>query len=194
MHIEMLDDLTVKILLSAEDMDHFSITYDQMDYNDRNTRQAILNIMQQVQEVTTLPIDQHKLFIEAFPDDLGGCILYVNLMTDKQSGKAFQKERAGFDTPLIFKLQTLDILTACCKRLFYDYAHLIVKSSVYSDERGGYILLLYTYCRSNQRIINIMTEYASYDGKGAVRAAHYKEHSKPVLQDHAIETVLNYLG
>lgn len=193
MQIEQIDHRTVKIILSVEDMEQYALTYDQMDYNDRTTRRAILSIMEQVQSHTTLDVEQNKLFIEAFPGDGGGCVLYVNLVNVRDNGKTFQKERPSFDTPLIFQLDTVDILAASCKRLFYDYAHLIIKSSLYTGDRSGYVVLLYTYCRSNQRIINIMTEYGTYLGKGAVRAAHHKEHGRELITDNAIETILDCL-
>lgn len=193
MQIEQIDNRTVKIILTEEDMQQYSLTYEQMDYNDRTTRRAILNIMEQVQSRTSLDVEQNKLFIEAFPSDHGGCVLYINLVNAKENGKSFQKERPSFDTPLIFSLDTVDILAASCRRLFYDYAHLIIKSSLYTGDRSGYILLLYTYCRSNQRIINIMTEYGDYLGKGAVRAAHHKEHGRELITDNAIETILECL-
>lgn len=189
--IEQLDDKTVRILLTAEDMEHLDLTYDEMDYSNNITKRAVYLILQQIKAQTSLMLDEHRLFIEAFPDSNGGCILYLNLI-EKNTGPRPQRERYSFDTPMVFGFETLDILTAVCNRLVREFSHLIVKTELYLYERE-YRLLLYTYCKMEERILHLLREYGTYLGKGSVLCAFTKEHARPLLTENAIETIVQYL-
>ncbi len=190
--IEIIDEKTIKILLSVQDMQEFHLTYEQMDYNDTVTRKAILSIVQKIRQDTPVDLEMSKLFIEAFPDKSGGCILYVNLIEPRQL-QSLKSGKQSFDTPLIFLLENIDLVAGVSSRLLQEYSHLIIHSSLYWLEKK-YCLLLYTYCRMEKKIIYILSEYGSYLGKGAILSAFVQEHGKEILTDNAIETITQYLG
>lgn len=196
MKIERIDSRTIKVVLSDKDMAEYDLTYEEMDYSDSATRQAILEIMRRVQNKINLGIDHNKLFIEAFPSPEGGCILYVNIVEfeppEKPTVKA-KKELPRYDTPLIFELENLDAVTAVCKRLATDMQAGIVKSSLFHYE-AHYYLLLYTYCRMERKIQFILQEYGDFLGKSTVLAAFFREHSKEISRDDAISTIVRCLG
>ena len=137
-------------------------------------------------------MESGKLFVEAFPDENGGCILYVNVMNPLPEDQFSCRERSSFNTPLIFEFDTLDLLTAACSMLWNHDSHLMIKTSLYLYEKK-YRLLIYTYCRMEQKIIPQLQEYGLYLGKGVVLSAFVKEHAKPILTDQAVETILKYL-
>jgi negative regulator of genetic competence, sporulation and motility len=190
--IEKIDEKTIRILLSAQDMEAYHITYEQMDYNDLATKRAILNIIQQVRQKANIAVEFSKLFVEAFPNDDGGCILYVNV-SDSFTAAPVERKTTSFDTPLVFEFDSLNLLTAACSRLWIHDNHLMIKTSLYLYEKK-YRLLLYTYCRMEQKIIQQLQEYGHYIGKGAVVAAFVKEHAKTILSEHAVETIVRYLA
>ena len=186
--IEQLDEKTIRILLSAVDLEQMHLTYEEMDYSSAATKRAVSLILQRIRAQTDLPLDHRRLLIEAFPESSGGCILYLNLMDEP-----LRQERHGFDTPLVFGFDGLDPLVAVSGRLLNEFSHLIVKTELYLDE-SGYRLLLYTYCRMEKRIIQLLQEYGTYLGKGAVLCAFVKEHAKPLLTENAVESIVTYLG
>lgn len=171
----------------------FDLTYDQMDYNDRATRRVILDIIQRVKTKTSLNMESNKLFIEAFPYSDGGCIMYVNIIDSEEATLTKKKEKVSFDTPLVFEFNDIDALTVISKRLMQKHSHLITNTSLYLYE-GKYRLLIYTYCRMESKLIGALHEYGTYIGKGAVLSAVVHEHAKLIAQDHAIETIVQYLS
>lgn len=189
MKIEVLDHKTVKVFLSAADMQNFSLTYEQMDYHDPATRKAISQILHQLRGETDLNIDSCKLLVEAFPQEEGGCILYINLILPQ----AEKSERNSFDTPLIFRLETIDSVAGVSKRLVSKYSHLLIHSSLYILE-GNYFLLLYTYCRREHTIISVLEEYGTLFGKGAILSAFVQEHGQQILEKDAIEVIARQIG
>lgn len=193
MKIQKLDEKTVRVLLSAADLQQFQITYEQMNYSDEKTKQAILMIVRQIKSQTGLPVESVRLFIEAFPDEKNGCILYVNLIESSDEKKMFRCERTSFDTPIGLEFDNIDILTDACTSLLHEFGHLITKSALYLYE-GKYRLLLYTYCKMEKKIISLLEEYGTYLGKGSVLCAFIQEHSNAIASEHAVETIVTYLS
>lgn len=174
-------------------MEAYALTYDQMDYKDPVTKKVILEILHHVRNETSVDLSQGRLFIEAFPHVEGGCVLYISTVGGENTTAAKPKRyRNSFNTPLIFRFDTLDRLTDICDKLFKQYSHLVLKSSLYLLD-GKYVLLIYSYFKLDNKIIALAKEYGSLIGKGSIKGAFVKEHAKPVIEDTALETIVEYL-
>lgn len=193
MKIEKLDDQTVRVVLSSSDLADFALTYETMNYSDDITKQAILVIVRQIKQQTGLPVETVQLFIEAFPHEQDGCILYVNLIESMEEHRAMKRSGKSFETPIGVEFENLDILTDACQQLLQEFGHLVTNSALYLYERK-YRLLLYTYCKMEGKIIGLLSEYGRYLGKGPVLSAFSQEHGEAIAPDHAIETIIKYLG
>lgn len=194
MKIEPLDDKTVKVVLSKVDMDGFQLTYEEMDYQNPETKRVILHLIDEIRDQVDIDLSEGKLFIEAFPYADGGCILYVNVLdtargTDVRLPK---KHRTSFDTPLIFVFEDLSSLSALAVRLNARYSHVILKDSLYLLDHK-YYLMIYTYFKMDNEIIHLLGEYGRFYGKGAVRSSLIKEHAKELLKSDAAQTLEKYL-
>lgn len=186
--IEPLDDKTVKVVLSKNDMEGYRLTYEEMDYNNPDTRRVILRLIEQIKKEVAIDLSQGKLFIEAFPYADGGCILYVNVLDVEKAGTPPGKHRTSFDTPLIFAFDNLDSLAALSGRLNRRYSHVILKNSLYYME-GSYYLMIYTYFKMDSQITHLLNEYGRFAGKGAVRSSFIQEHAKELLKADASQTI-----
>jgi negative regulator of genetic competence, sporulation and motility len=192
--IELIDKKTVRIFLSFDDMQQLCITYDQMDYKDPDTKRVILNLLQRVREQTSIDLSEGKLFIEAFPHSEGGCVLYVNVVNPQMPIPLSKPKRYknNFNTPIIFEFGNIDNVINVCDKLFNQYSHLILKSSLYLLDQK-YMLLIYTYFKMDDKIVALVSEYGQLVGKGAVKGSFIKEHAKPIVDNIAIETIVEYL-
>lgn len=189
MKIEILDRQTVKIVLSEMDMEELAITYEEMDYSRPETRKLIMRLLNRVRDKTNMDFTGGKLFIEAFPSQEGGCILYLNLIEKPASKTATQ----GFSAPLIFQIGSLEELHKVCEKLFTRYHHLILKSSLYQSEQG-YTLMLYSYYKLDEKLIAIVKEHGDLLGKGNIQKCLVEEHQRLLVKDKAIETIAKCLG
>lgn len=184
--IELLDDKTVKVLLSKVDMTAYNLSYEEMDYKNPQTKRIILKLIEEIKKEVKINLSTGKLFIEAFPYADGGCILYVNLLDAGKADALSQKKlKPGFDTPLIFVIDDLNYLGVLSNRLVTRYSHIILKSALYLWE-SNYYLLLYTYFKMDSEIIKLIGEYAKLYGKGNVQSAIVKEHAKELITNDAI--------
>ena len=184
--IELLDDKTVKVLLSKDDMTMYNLRYEEMDYTDPKTKQVILTLIDEINKEVTINLVTDKLFIEAFPYADGGCILYVNMLGSfKSESITPPKNKSGFDTPLIFLVDDINLLGVLSNKLMTRYSHIILKSALYVWEQN-YYLLLYTYFKMDSELINLICEYGTLYAKGNIQAAIVKEHAKELISNDAI--------
>ena len=170
-------------------MDGYELTYEEMDYNCPNTRRVILKLLQEIKTEIKLDLSRGKLFIEAFPYAEGGCVLYINVISEPEGRR---RSKAGLNTPLIFSFDTLDTLGVACANLECSYSHLILKSALYRQE-GRYLLLLYSFFKMDDKLTAIVREFGRYQGKGELRAAAIAEHADCLLEQKAIETIADCL-
>lgn len=183
MNIEYKNDKTIKIVLTNEDLNKYNITYSELDYKNEKTKKFLSSILKQFENK-----NKSKIFIEAYPTNDNGCLLYINFIDNK----LLNKNDTTFDTPLIFKFSNLEILNKTCNKLFNENLHMIIKSCLYfyNDE---YYLSLYSYCRMEENLCYILKEYGTFIGKGSVFSSFLQEHSNQLLPENAIETVHEYL-
>ncbi|MFZ2537567.1 MAG: adaptor protein MecA [Oscillospiraceae bacterium] len=186
MKIELLDDKTIKVLLSKIDMTTYNLCYDEMDYKNPQTKRVILKLIDEIKKEVKINLTTGKLFIEAFPYADGGCILYVNVLDSSTSETQSQKKsKSGFDTPLIFIVEDINLLGVLSNRLITRYSHIILKSSLYLwDDK--YYILLYTYFKMDSEIIKLISEYGKFYGKGTIQSSIVKEHAKELIKNDAI--------
>lgn len=187
MKIEMLDQQTVKIILSYDDMSKLSITYDDMDYSDPETRFVIMELLQKIKKETTIDLTNGKLFIEAFPYESGGCILYINVLTQKIS-KNLKELKTVFNEPIVFVFDNFDNVCDACINFFQNYNHLIFKSSLYSND-NKYYMMIYSFFKLDKKISSVMSEYGHSFGKGELIASHIREYGKCIIGEIAIEKI-----
>ena len=187
--IELVDRKTVKITLDENDLDELALTFNAGDASTNDTKRAVACLISKIKEETELDLTGGKLFIEAFPDLNGGCILYVNVI-DGTVPTGRKKADLAFGSPLIFCFEDLESLTGACRCLFGQYSHLIRKSSLFllSD---NYYLALCSYLKTDEKLIKLLCEYGRFFGKGETRLSFMKEHAKCIIEDAAIETLID---
>lgn len=189
MKIELLDEKTVKVVLSNFDMIDLNLTYDEMDYKNPSTKRVILKLVDRIKREVALDLTAVKLYIEAFPYADGGCILYVNMLDLGDKAKVNGKRyKTSFDTPILFSFKDLSALGGVTKRLLNRYSHIILKNSLYYYN-NNYYLILYTYFKMDLQLTHLLNEYGSFYGKGATQNAFIREHGKEIIESEAIETL-----
>lgn len=187
--IDLVDYKTVRVFLSENDMRELSLEYETMDYNNDQTKRAVKTILHTVNTVLSLDLNSSKLFIEAFPGEDGenSCILYISML-EKYKGSA----RRELSTPIVFSLNSIDALSALSKRIFKQYSHLVLKSSLYLMDKK-YMLMIYTYSRLDKKLTALASEYAVIYGRGKIADSFIREHANELIGSNALEKVVENL-
>lgn len=129
MDIRQKNENRIIVELSREELCALHLTFEEMDYKNPQTRDALQSLLKNAAKTLGLPISSaEKLLIEAIPDDSGGCILLFTAPMQKRRpfrGKALLKNSVcGFACTvedldalylLLQRLQTADTKFTACK-------------------------------------------------------------------------------
>lgn len=184
MKVEFKNPRILKITLSKEDLEKYNMSYDKLDSSDKKTIDFLHSIINRVSILKNNK--SSKLYIDAYPDRNEGCILYVAINESFSINKTF-------NTPMIVKLKNLDNLIDITHKLFNENLYMIVNSTLYNYENSFY-LSIYTYCKMEKSLENIIKEYGTLIGKGSIFSAFFKEHSTEIISENAIEKLYKYLN
>lgn len=78
MTIEKLSSLTVKVSLSKNELEKYSLCFDLLENNNKNTRELIAYLVYEIRQKTGVNLYNEHLYIEAFANANYGCILYIS--------------------------------------------------------------------------------------------------------------------
>lgn len=78
MEIEALGSSTIKIALTAEDLEAAEIDYDDIDKDIPETRRFMQSLITAAENKTGLSLSEERLYVEAFGDKEGGCLIYIS--------------------------------------------------------------------------------------------------------------------
>lgn len=185
MEITRIHETKLKVVLTAEDMENLSLDYDDMDYAQPATREALLYLLEKGREETGFHPKKSKLVIEVYPCEGGGCVLYF-MVADKTRNN----ERSGI-RPAVFAFDTADDLIEGACRLFQQYGHRIYKSSLYRLDRE-YRLVVYPLDYTDRLSVYFLSEYARLVGEGELLAAFTEEHGQALVVDNAIDIIAQH--
>ncbi|WRS26666.1 adaptor protein MecA [Oscillospiraceae bacterium MB08-C2-2] len=191
MEIILVSPEKLKIILTRQDMNNLSLEYEDMDYTDLQTKEVIVSLLEQAKEQAGFNPKNTKLFIEVYPTQEGGCVLYF---TSHSSGSWYGGPKKGYQVgPIIFEFEDSETLIQAAIRLFSRYSHRIYKSSLYLYGQR-YRLILYPLDYSDRLSVFFLGEYAKRVGEGEILAAFIQEHGKELAVDNAIDLLARYFS
>lgn len=202
MKMDKIDDHTVKVVLSCNDMFELSINYDDMDYENPVTKKAILKIIERINAKFNLCLISRKLFIEAYPYADGGCILFVNMIESAAKDGILQATTAPVknaktqesNAPSIYALSDLNVLGKLSRKLNSAFTHEILDSALcYCAVKKEYYLLVSTRSKASVKLDHLLCEYGRFCGKGAVSQAIFLEHTKVLMKEDAAQILARCL-
>ena len=180
----------LKVLLTGEDMQRLAITYDQLDYADDQTRKVILELLELARTETGFDLGDARLFVEAYPYQEEGCVIYFTTLSPGDGGLRIKKP---IYNSIVFEFDQVDPLIDGAVRLFSQYSHRIYKSSLYYWRKRFY-LILSPFDRTDSRTTSFLSEYGRKYGEGEICAAFIREHGSAIAQEGAIDRLAYFLG
>lgn len=186
LNIEILNKHIIKIKLSFKDMKNYNLTYEQINYHDKKTRQLIVNLLYKIKKTTKADISKSQIFIEAFPTGEKGCILYLNIINKKTIENT---SNLKINRPLIVKFKQIQDFENMCKTLTKkNYIKKILKNTLLKINNYS-ILIIYSHNKQLIKILPILFEYGSIIGYGELNKKIIEEHCQLIIKNNAIETI-----
>ncbi|MBE6574234.1 MAG: adaptor protein MecA [Ruminococcaceae bacterium] len=137
MELIVIGDSKLKIMLSPKDMAKYALSCDNIDYDNRETKEAFRNILDDAGKRTGFDTSSHKLCLQVFPSRKGGCEIFVSKLDAKDP--TLEIREGGIHISVIYRFKGLDPLLSALKIL--SVRRYNKRSSVYYDDRCYYLVL-----------------------------------------------------
>lgn len=168
-------------------MEKHGIIYEKIDYNDKKTRQFVVSLLYKLKKLSQIDISKSKIFIEAFQTEENGCVLYLNIVSEKTINHILKTETKN---PLITQFKDMQSLKQMLKNPpFQKYINTIFKSELYY-KNNTLILIIYSCCKQVKKLSSCLFEHGKLIGFGELNKKLIKEHSELVINNDAIEKIL----
>ena len=197
MHIFLEEPGRLKITLTGAELRRFSLSFDQLDYENPATRGAL---MAEASAETGFVFQPGKLLIEAFPAPAGGCDLYFTVLDEAQEVPSSPSGRPESHLPAQRKLRlkrsnaaytfefvSADDMLAAMEQLYGCPDTAAAESDLYVlDSRYRLIFRPKTGERFSPLTLG---EYASAFFHTAAAAAYTAEHGRLLAGNRAVGVV-----
>lgn len=184
MFIEKISNSTVKISLDKQDLERLDISYETIDSSNIKTKDALLNILEQIRSESDMHSFGSKIFVEIFPLSCGLTIYFTEMSEEYR----IKPTDTNFMSPYAFSFPTLKALINGCSCLFSQYSHRIFQSCLFRIE-NTYHLLIYPLDPKDDTSIKLLSEFGFFNGKGERFHSYLSEHAVSMLSKNAVDKI-----
>ncbi|MBQ8174957.1 MAG: adaptor protein MecA [Clostridia bacterium] len=140
MELIKISDTKLKIMLTAEDMAHYAIASEALNYENTETRRAVWQILDEAKQRTGFDAASDRVLIQAYPSRMGGCELYITKIAQNVPTAPGERKNGADGKMRIYAFATLSDLVALCRCLKAMDFH--GDSVAYAVEDERYYLVL----------------------------------------------------
>ncbi len=145
-----------------------------------------MDLIKSIREEKNIDISSERLFVEAFPKDNGGCLLYISMLNNSIKSAS---EKSLLYNSLVCKIQAPDELLEIANQLYILFSHILHNSELYYLN-GTYLLILHTYKKADKKLRSFISEYCEIIGAGEVDSSLIREYYNCIFPLNAIEELI----
>lgn len=186
MDLLLISDNKIKISLTKADLDSYSITCDDIDYDNTETRRVFWALLDEVNKKTGFDAAKSRVFIQIYPDKSGGCEIYVSRIKGETVPRGTlalsvcETENRECGRSEVFSFDNVEDMLSVCRRLMNTgYSG---SSAAYTDESGRFYLTAESGCESE---LYFITEYGVRHTSPSI-PLYIKEHCREICLDNAV--------
>ena len=73
----MISDNKLKVMLCQEDLKHFELKAEELDYSNTETKRMFWDVLSQAKHQTGFDTDGQRVLVQLYPSKEGGCEMFV---------------------------------------------------------------------------------------------------------------------
>lgn len=185
MVIEIISSNTIKIILNENDMSLYDISFDKLDRSNPETKRLLIDLIDNIKDEKNIDLSSERLFVEAFPKDDGGCLLYLSILN---SNVKVTPEKSSLYNTLICKIDSPEVLLSVTSKIYEMFNHILHNSELYYSD-GTYQLILQIFKKADKKLKTILGEFCQISGNGEIEASAIREHYTCIFPINAIEEI-----
>ena len=174
MKIDAIDEKSVLVELSKEDLSKSEITYEELDYANERTRTFVRKILETIRlETGRMVFESGSLEVEVMPDSFGGCLM---IFKEKKESDFAEEDK----TSVFFSENINDLID--CARVLKGLEAQVESAALYCAD--GTFFLLLSVCSSKKR--SVLSEYLEEAAFTEERLCFLKEYGKCLIERDAL--------
>lgn len=174
MKIDAIDEKSVLVELSKEDLSKSEITYEELDYANERTRTFVRKILETIRLETGRKVfESGSLEVEVMPDSFGGCLM---IFKEKKESNFAEEDK----TSVFFSENINDLID--CARVLKGLEAQVESAALYCAD--GTFFLLLSVCSSKKR--SVLSEYLEEAAFTEERLGFLKEYGKCLIERDAL--------
>lgn len=174
MKIDAIDEKSVLVELSKEDLSKSEITYEELDYANERTRTFVRKILETIRlETGRTVFESGSLEVEVMPDSFGGCLM---IFKEKKESDFAEEDK----TSVFFSENINDLID--CARVLKGLEAQVESAALYCAD--GTFFLLLSVCSSKKR--SVLSEYLEEAAFTEERLGFLKEYGKCLIERDAL--------
>ncbi len=185
MIIEIISSNTIKIILNENDMSLYDISFDKLDRSNPETKRLLIDLIDNIKDEKNIDLSSERLFVEAFPKDDGGCLLYLSILN---SNVKVTPEKSSLYITLICKIDSPEVLLEVTSKIYEMFNHILHNSELYYSD-GTYQLILQIFKKADKKLRTILGEFCQISGNSEIEASAIREHYTCIFPINAIEEI-----
>lgn len=188
MRIDILSKTTLKLTLTADDMNNYDLCYEAFSEHGSDCRKTLGRLLKQAEEAEAAAMaarllsEERRLFVEAFRRMDGGCMLYVSALNGHKRKKTLEEDAA----PILFEAADLRDLGNVCRCLIALRERGARFSSRLFTDGACFRLELIPQNTCRSRVIRLFGEYGN-PICDELTAAYTAEHCRVVIGEDAAD-------
>lgn len=188
MRIDILSKTTLKLTLTADDMNNYDLCYEALSERGSDCRKTLGRLLKQAEEAEAAAMaakllsEERRLFVEAFRRMDGGCMLYVSALNGHKRKISLEEDAA----PILFEAANQRDLGNVCRCLLALRERGARFSSRLFTDGIGYRLELIPQNTCRSRVIRLFNEFGN-SLNDELTAAYTAEHYRVVIREDAAD-------
>ena len=187
MELIKISDSKLKIMLSAEDMVHYAIASDALNYDNTETRRAVWQILDEAKHQTGFDAASDRVLIQAYPSRTGGCELYITKIAQNVPTAVSERRVSAEGKLRIYVFSSLGDLISLCRAL--SHASFGGQSAAYVADGACYYLVLREASRGGGTMppaYHPAQEFGELVNGAPTKLAYIKEHADCLCEEEAV--------
>ena len=182
MTIEQLDSRKVLISLCNEDMENFSLRFNNLSFCDEHSRKVLVRLTQLACVKTGLQLNKSAVLMEALPHQ-SGCLLLLTVL-EKSQRKVYKVKRYRFFYCFVF--ESAEEVLSCAETLG-ECGFTLNRNSLWLFENRYYLIFDYPVLHKASK--GVLCEYGKEAERTAISLSRIKELGKLLYKDRAMEGI-----
>lgn len=193
MIIETISPTTVKITLKGSDMERFGLKYENLSKDSFETKLLLSSLISVVTAKGAMRFDSDRLFIEAFEQQDGGCIIYISSIPERAAVKLKAAPQNTLSSFVTLETKNSEKLREAVSELSGEYSEFIKDSRLYSRS-GAYRLVIETAGKQGKRFLKFSSDNSMSASAGEIPASVTEEHWNCLIPENALPILKSKLS